>query len=92
MKESPKYLIKVRVKVCVAITYQLSINLEENCSNSRKTHHRLYKLNDDNREVRVLANVKRHDPIPKENHFFLFSNHFEKSCFERDFKLRFHLI
>ena len=49
-------------------------------------------IDDDNREIRVLANVKHHDPIPKENHFFLCSNHFEKSCFERDFKLRFHFI
>ena len=43
-------------------------------------------LNDDNREIRErwLANVKRHGPLPKENHFFFCSNHFEKSRFERD--------
>ena len=33
------------------------------------------KLKNDNREIRVLANAKRHDPLPKENHFF-FMFHF----------------
>ena len=41
---------------------------------------------------RWLANVKRHDPLPKENHLFLCSNHFENSCFQRDFKLTFYII
>ena len=54
------------------------------CSYSRKNSPELSfdglpKLNDDNREIRErwLAEVKRHDPLPKENNFF--SNHFEKS-------------
>ena len=68
----------------------------EYCSNNRKnlSFHRLSKLNGDHREntLMVIANEKRHDPLPKENHFFLYSNHFEKSCLERDFKLRFHFI
>ena len=72
-----------------------------NCSNSRKnspelSFHRLQMLNDGNREIRErwLANVKRHGTLPKENYFFLFSffNHFEKSCFERELKVKFHFI
>ena len=70
-----------------------------NCSNSRKnspelSFHRLQMLNDGNREIRErwLANVKRHGTLPKENYFFLCSNHFEKSCFERDLKVKFHFI
>ena len=64
----------------------------ENCSNCFK---KLLKLNDKNREIceQWLANVKHHGPLLKENHFILCSNHFEKSCFERDFKiLRFQFI
>ena len=56
-----------------------------NCSNSRKnppglSFHRLQMLNDGNREIRKrwLANVKRHGTLPKENYFFLCSNHFAK--------------
>ena len=70
-----------------------------NCSNSRKnspelSFHRFPMLNDDNRKICEwgLANVKRHGTLPKENHFFLCSNHFEKSCFERDLKVKFHFI
>ena len=67
----------------------------ENCSNSCKnspelSFHRLSRLNDDKREIRVLANAKIHGPLPKQNNLFLSSNHFEKSCFERYFKLTFH--
>ena len=40
----------------------------------------------------MLANEKRNDPLPKEYYIFLCSNHFEKSCLERDFKLRFYFI
>ena len=70
-----------------------------NCSKSRKnspelSFHRLQMLNDGNREIRErwLANVKRHGTLPKENYFFLCSNHFEKSCFERELKVKFHFI
>ena len=72
------------------------------CSNSRKnspelSFHRIPMLNDENRELRErwIANVKRHGTLPKESNFFLCSNHFEKSCFERDLKvynISFHII
>ena len=72
-----------------------------NCSNSRKSSpklsfHRLQMLNDGNREIRErwLANVKRHGTLPKENYFFLCSNHFEKVLLRKRFKrkISFHII
>ena len=83
-----KRVLKVSkmVVACVAV----------NCSNNRTnspelSFHRLPKLNESNKQIRDrwILNVKRDGALPKDNHFFLCSEHFEKSCFERDLRVRF---
>ena len=74
------------VVACVAV----------NCSNKRinspeLSFHGLPKLNDSNKQIRDrwILSVKRDGALPKDNHFFLCSEHFDKSCFERDLRVRF---
>ena len=84
-----KRVLKVSkmVVACVAV----------NCSNNRTnspelSFHRLPKLNESNKQIRDrwILNVKRDGALPKDNHFFLCSEHFEKSCFERDLRVSLH--
>ena len=66
------------------------------CSNvhnkeSNKSFHRLPADSKETSNLRKawLHNIKLQPPLPKDKNFFICSDHFEKYCFERDFKVRY---